>query len=190
MGLSQWRKPQVVVLLLLVLALLPLFAHDNVKSRISETFFGRQYGGEIHVGQVGLDLSTSERLRSWGYVLQDWVHNPVLGRGVTGYAWADAQYVKIIGETGLAGLLAFGFIITRLWIKGREIYGSEEDPFAKGLALGVWLGLVAMLAHCVGANTFIIIRIMEPFWLCAGLVMILPRLSNVEVPVAREPRSA
>ena len=189
-GLSQWRKPQVVVLLLLVLALLPLFAPDNVKSRISETFFGRQYGGEIQVGHVGLDLSTSERLRSWGYVLQDWVHNPVLGRGVTGYAWADAQYVKIIGETGLAGLLAFGFIITRLWIKGREIYGSEEDPFAKGLALGVWLGLVAMLAHGVGANTFIIIRIMEPFWLCAGLVMILPRLSNVEVPVAREPRSA
>jgi hypothetical protein len=37
--------------------------------------------------------------------------------------------------------------------------------------------LVAMLAHGVGANTFIIIRIMEPFWLCAGLVMLLPTLS-------------
>lgn len=179
-GLSQWRKPRVLILLLLVVALIPLFAPDNVKTRISETFFGRQYGGEIHVGTVGLDLSTSERLRSWSYVLQDWVHNPILGRGVTGYAWADAQYVKIIGETGLAGLLAFGFLISRLWLSGRRIYAEEEEPFAKGLVLGVWLGLVAMLAHAVGANTFIIIRIMEPFWLCAGLVMILPRLSNVE----------
>jgi hypothetical protein len=34
-----------------------------------------------------------------------------------------------------------------------------------------------MLAHGIGANTFIIIRIMEPFWLCAGLVMLLPALS-------------
>jgi hypothetical protein len=29
----------------------------------------------------------------------------------------------------------------------------------------------------VGANTFILIRIMEPFWLCAGLVILLPRLT-------------
>ena len=49
---------------------------------------------------------------------------------------------------------------------------------------------VAMLAHGVGANTFIIIRIMEPFWLCAGLVMILPRLSNAEEPASGEPRLA
>jgi hypothetical protein len=35
-----------------------------------------------------------------------------------------------------------------------------------------------MLVHGIGANTFIIIRIMEPFWLCAGLVMILPRLTS------------
>jgi O-antigen ligase len=172
------------------MALLPLFAPDNVKTRINETFFGRQFGGEIQVGKVGLDLSTSERLRSWAYVLQDWVHNPILGRGITGYAWADAQYVKIIGETGLAGLLCFIVITVRLWLSTRRIYATEDDPFAKGLALGVWLGLVALLAHAVGANTFIIIRIMEPFWLCAGLVMILPRLSNAEAPASGEPRLA
>ena len=177
----QWRKPRVLILLLLVMALMPLFAPDNVKARISETFFGRQYGGEIKVGTVGLDLSTSERLRSWGYVLQDWVHDPILGRGITGYAWADAQYVKIIGETGLAGLVAFGFIVFRLWRISREVYEREDDPFAKGLALGFSLGLLALLAHAVGANTFIIIRIMEPFWLCAGLLMIMARLSPAPV---------
>ncbi|MCC6139917.1 MAG: O-antigen ligase family protein [Nitrospira sp.] len=189
-GASQWRKPRVMVPLLLAVALLPLFAPDNVKTRINETFFGRQYGGEIQVGQVGLDLSTSERLRSWAYVLQDWVHNPILGRGITGYAWADAQYVKIIGETGLAGLLGFIAIIVQVWRSARRIYAAEDDPFAKGLALGVWLGLVAMLAHAIGANTLIIIRIMEPFWLCVGLMMIVPRLSSAEEPPANELRRA
>lgn len=176
-GVTQWRRPRVVTLLLLILAAIPLFAPANVKERVNETFFGRQYGGEIKVGSVGLDLSTTERLRSWAYVLRDWVHDPILGRGVTGYAWADAQYVKIIGETGLAGLVAFGFIIYRLWRCARESFLFQTDPFAKGLAHGFLLGLVAMLAHGIGANTFIIIRIMEPFWLCAGLVMLLPTLS-------------
>ena len=175
---TQWRRPGVLALMLLLAVALPFVVPDNVKNRVNETFFGRQYGGEIKVGRVGLDLSTTERLRSWQYVLNDWLHSPLLGRGVTGYAWADAQYVKILGETGLAGLVAFIFLIVRLWRRARETFLSEQDPFCKGLAHGLLLGMVAMLAHGVGANTFIIIRIMEPFWLCAGLVMILPRLTS------------
>ncbi len=184
-GFTQWRRPRVLTLLLVVIALVPLLAPANVKQRVNETFFGRQYGGEIKVGHVGLDLSTTERLKSWAYVLKDWVHDPILGRGITGYAWADAQYVKIIGETGLAGLVAFGFIIYRLWRCARESFLSETDPFAKGLAHGFLLALVAMLAHGIGANTFIIIRIMEPFWLCAGLVMLLPTLSAQVEPLIK-----
>jgi O-antigen ligase len=187
-GVTQWRRPRVLTLLLLVVTLIPLLAPSNVKERVGETFFGRQYGGEIHIGGVALDLSTTERVNSWAYVLKDWVHHPVLGKGVTGYAWADAQYVKILGETGLAGLVAFAVIIYRLWRCARESFLTETDPFAKGLAHGFLLGLVALLAHGIGANTFIIIRIMEPFWLCAGLVMILPTLSQrsrVQAPAAR-----
>lgn len=187
-GATQWRRPRVLTLLLLIVALIPLFAPANVKQRVNETFFGREYGGEIKVGNVALDLSTTERLKSWAYVLKDWVHDPVLGRGVTGYAWADAQYVKIIGETGLAGLVAFAWIMYRLWRCARESFLSQTDPFAKGLAHGFLLGLIAMLAHAIGANTFIIIRIMEPFWLCAGLVMLLPMLSADSNTVIRQER--
>jgi len=181
---TQWRRPGVLALLLLIAVALPFIAPNNVKSRVNETFFGRQYGGEIKVGRVGFDLSTTERLRSWQFVLNDWLHSPILGRGVTGYAWADAQYVKILGETGLAGLVAFIFLIVRLWRRARETFLAEQDPFCKGLAHGLLLGMVAMLAHGIGANTFIIIRIMEPFWLCAGLVMILPRLSSEQTDPA------
>jgi O-antigen ligase len=188
-GVTQWRRPRVVTVLLVIVMLIPLLAPANVQQRVNETFFGRQYGGEIKVGSVGLDLSTTERLRSWAYVLKDWVHDPILGRGITGYAWADAQYVKILGETGLAGLVAFGFIMYRLWRCARESFLSQTDSFAKGLAHGFLLGLVAMLAHGIGANTFIIIRIMEPFWLCAGLVMLLPTLSaQAESPVKPQER--
>ncbi len=123
--------------MLLLVIVLPFAVPANVKDRVNETFFGRQYGGEITVGRVGLDLSTTERLRSWQYVLKDWVHSPLIGRGVTGYAWADAQYVKILGETGLAGLVAFIFLIVRLWRRARENFLAEQDPFCKGLAHGI-----------------------------------------------------
>ena len=187
---TQWRRPRVLVLVMVVMMLIPLLAPSNVKQRVSDTFFGRQYGTEVKIGAVALDSSTSERLRSWAYVVNDWVYHPLLGRGVTGYAWADAQYVKILGETGLAGLVTFSILIGRLWKRARKAFLSEQDPFCKGLAHGFLLGMVAMLVHAVGANTFILIRIMEPFWLCAGLVMLLPTLEDKQpgdLPVPSAP---
>ncbi len=177
-ALTQWRRPGVMMVVLVACIILPVAAPANVKQRVYETFYGRQYGGEIKVGGVGVDLSTTERLRSWQYVLKGWSHQPLFGHGVTGYAWADAQYVKILGETGLVGLVTFFFMINRLWRTARDTFQREEDPFCKGLAHGFLLGMVAILTHSVGANSFIIIRIMEPFWLVAGLVMLIPTLPD------------
>lgn len=173
-GVTQWRKPAILGVVVGALLVIPLLAPGNVKERVGETFYGRVYGTEIRVLGVHLDSSTSERIRSWITVLEGWSKRPLFGHGITGYAWADAQYVKILGETGLAGIVTFVFLMSRLWRKARDAFARETDPFCKGLAHGFLLGLAAMLVHGIGANTFIIIRIMEPFWLCAGLVLLLP----------------
>ncbi len=183
---SQWRRPALVAVLLIGLAMIPVIAPANVKERVSYTFYGQKYGGEVRIGRVSVDSSTSERLRSWMTVVENWTHRPLLGYGVTGYAWADAQYVKILGETGLAGIIAFGFLIYRLWACTWRAWRTTQDPVAKGLAQGFLFGIIAMLVHGVGANTFIIIRIMEPFWLCAGLVMLLPALEEERSLSARQ----
>jgi hypothetical protein len=41
-----------------------------------------------------------------------------------------------------------------------------------------------MLVHGIGANTFIIIRIMEPFWLLTALLVALPETEETEEPEA------
>jgi hypothetical protein len=51
------------------------------------------------------------------------------------------------------------------------VYRRTRDPLYRGLAAGLLAGLTGLLVHAVGANTFIIVRIMEPFWLLAGLVV-------------------
>jgi len=37
--------------------------------------------------------------------------------------------------------------------------------------LGFLLGFLALLVHAIGSNTFLTVRIMEPFWLFAALVV-------------------
>ena len=175
---TQLRRPAIIATVLMLMLLAPLLAPANVRERVTDTFFGRKYGGEISIAGVTVDLSTTERLKSWAFVIENWTHRPLLGYGVTGYAWADAQYVKIIGETGLAGIVTFFYLIALLWQRIRTTYQAERDPFCKGLSYGLMLGLIAMLTHAIGANTFIIIRIMEPFWLVAGLVVIIPTLTD------------
>jgi len=43
-----------------------------------------------------------------------------------------------------------------------------------------------MMTHGIGANTFIIIRIMEPFWLVCGLVMSIPAVEEIETQKLKE----
>jgi len=46
------------------------------------------------------------------------------------------------------------------------------------LAIGFIAGFVGLLFHSIGANTFIIVRIMEPFWFFAGIITVLPMIER------------
>jgi hypothetical protein len=39
-----------------------------------------------------------------------------------------------------------------------------------------------MVTHGIGASTFIIVRIMEPFWFMTGIITLLPSLVEREAP--------
>jgi hypothetical protein len=46
--------------------------------------------------------------------------------------------------------------------------------------MGFLAGFVGLLFHGIGANTFIIVRIMEPFWFVAAMVIMVPELEKKE----------
>jgi hypothetical protein len=56
-----------------------------------------------------------------------------------------------------------------------------KTPYFKGLTIGFLAGLTGLLFHAIGANTFIIVRIMEPFWLLAGIITVLTMLESEEL---------
>jgi hypothetical protein len=42
--------------------------------------------------------------------------------------------------------------------------------------MGFLDGFVGLLVHSIGTNTFIIVRIMEPFWFFLGIITVLPMI--------------
>jgi len=170
------------LLLLTALGLLvisaPFVMPRQVVDRYNYTLAESFDRGHYSLAGARLDTSTSARLDSWRQGVEGWMDSPSLGYGVTGFHFMDAQFVRVLVEGGLAGLLTFLWMLsglvriafrTTVWAAGTRFHG---------LALGHLAGVAAMLAHCVGANTFIIVRIMEPFWFLTALIVLLPGLSQ------------
>jgi len=172
---KQWIPPA----LLLVALLLPFMAPKVTKDRVSYTFTqGVGRPDSVAIAGVQLDTSTSARLQSWQEAIRDLVQHPVLGFGVTGYRFVDAQYVRVATETGLLGLLLFLLLLATILRESYRVFKASHDPFDKGLTIGFIAGFTGLLFHAIGANTFIIVRIMEPFWFIAAMVMMIPSLEK------------
>ena len=155
----------------------------SVRERISYTFNqGYTQQERVAVGGVQLDTSTSERLRSWEHAFKDAAASPIWGFGVTGYGFLDAQYPRVLVETGLLGCVLFFLLIRTVWREGRQLLRITRDPLYGGLAAGLLAGTVGLLVHALGANTFIIVRIMEPFWLLVGLVVSALHIEEADKP--------
>jgi hypothetical protein len=161
--------------------LLPTLLPPPVKQRIAATFQPERNQETVRVGRVGFDPSTSERLVAMRAAIDGWLKRPILGYGVTGFRFMDAQYARTLVETGAIGLVAFLALLWVVFRSGLTSYREARDPEIRGLALGFVAGMVGLIFHAVGANTFIIVRIMEPFWFFAGVVITLPALREAEV---------
>ena len=150
----------------------------QVVERLNSTFSPQGDRYDLAVGSVRFDASTSARVESWRYGLQGWLKRPFVGYGVTGFAFMDAQYVRVLVEAGLIGLAAFFWLLWRTLWTAWDTYRQVAGTRFEGLALGYLAGLIAMMTHCFGANTFIIVRVMEPFWFLTGAVVCLTHLAR------------
>jgi O-antigen ligase len=175
------RKFVVIIPLVFLILLSAFLLPSGVKDRAMYTFFQPKEEGQLVVGGVRVDTSTSARLISWKNVLtRDFIEQPVIGYGVTGYSFIDAQYPRVLAETGLLGLFFFIALLTAIYrnaIHAWRLYA--DDPFFLGVSTGFLAGFFAMLAHAIGANTFIIVRIMEPFWFLTAIVIMIPKIGNL-----------
>ena len=117
-----------------------------------------------------IEPSAGARLQAWTTAAQALAEYPLLGAGVTGYGLIDTQYPRVIAETGFIGLALFLWLLWCVAGTGVDLLRQAGTEIEIVLAKGFLAGFVGLLVHGIGANTFIIVRIMEPMWLLAGLV--------------------
>jgi len=175
------RRGLMIGLLVIGLLLSPLLLPSNVIDRILYTVTQPEQAGQMIIGGTRIDTSTSARLKSWRDALEDLPKHPFIGYGVTGYAFMDAQFPRVLIETGVLGFTAFAYLLySVLRISLRRI-GDSKDSYSQGIAVGFLAGYIGLLFHAMAANTFIIVRIMEPFWFVLAIVVMLPSPESEEM---------
>jgi O-antigen ligase len=178
LGYLMQKRIIVVGLMLIALAVSPLFLPLQIKDRIGYTFRQAQHKDQLKIGNVRLDTSTSARIRGWREALAARTKHPVLGYGVTGHHFVDAQFPRVLVETGILGLMAFLYLLYSIGKLSLTNLRQLKSSYFKGLTIGFMAGYTGLLFHAIGANTFIIVRIMEPFWFFAGIITVIPLLEK------------
>ncbi|MDP8207985.1 MAG: O-antigen ligase family protein [Candidatus Electryonea clarkiae] len=175
------RRRYILGALMISLIILPAVMPGAVYERIEYTFAMENTLRDdvVKVGDTSLDPSTSERIQSWSSTLAQWTERPIFGWGVTGAGFKDAQYFRVLVETGVIGFglfIALLVSIHRTAVRNLKQIDVNKYPSYHGLIVGFIAGFWGLLMHSVGANTFIIVRVMEPFWFLTGLMVVLPSL--------------
>jgi O-antigen ligase len=175
------RRIWLIITAALLVSVSPVFLPEHVVDRVVSTFEEEKWHGSTEkIGGVAFDPSTSERITRYKASLHRWSKHPVLGYGVTGGGFIDGQFLRTLEETGLLGLLVMLWLLFRIFRTAHRNHLQLTDPYFKGLSLGLIGGVAALVGHAIGSSTFIIVRIMEPFWLMVAIVIISPALVDRE----------
>jgi hypothetical protein len=164
----------------LLLFSLPFIVPEKARARFAGSFSGeeklkklskRKQQKMTKVGDVALDESSSLRLMSYNMILHDVREHLLFGFGIAGYGFIDGQYFRTLAETGIFGLIALLNLIYSIMKIFYQRYKLMISEFNRAILIGMMATCAAMAMHAVTGNTFMIVRIMEPFWFLAAIAI-------------------
>ena len=174
--LNARKKGFFFIFILIGIALLPFVFPDIARNRIDFTFNQISQSADptfrFEFFGIRLDTSSSARIFSAIQVLHRFVEHPFIGFGITGYAFVDGQFFRTLAELGVFGLGTFIWIMVAVHRTIRTVMKLDINPRINGLAIGFYAGFWALITHAFTANTFIIVRIAEPFWCLTGIMVV------------------
>lgn len=131
-----------------------------------------------------LEARLSNQIRfqvEWPAALRAFYRNPLLGSGYSamgtlfadqfGFA-TDNDYLRMLGETGLLGILSFALIFVAYFrLAYFYLKSSAASRMGRGMALGFTAGVVGFLANAVFIDVFESSKLAIFFWLFMGIVV-------------------
>jgi O-antigen ligase len=144
-------------------------------------------------------LASSERggrLGRWDKALDYWQTSPAVGVGLGEFGGAvaaryypedsfyvDNWYLKVGTETGWLGLSATLLLFVIALRKARRSLDRTRDDYIRCMGLGLFIGMIGVLAHNGVENVFEVPMMASYFWFFLGFLLALPYLPASAPPL-------
>jgi hypothetical protein len=165
-GATKHRR--LLLILVLLAMLLPVLAPQSVMERLATV------GGVAAGPSPG---SWTARVEAWQWAINRLSPTDrIFGHGIGSvhFGDVDSEYIRILADTGIVGVLLFGWVLLRLGRLANRTYNLlPNGTFPKGYLAGYLMAFLAMLIHSVAATTYSAIRTEETFMVMTGLMTAL-----------------
>jgi O-antigen ligase len=127
---------------------------------------------------LGFDATFSARLSDWSMALEDWAQRPLTGWGPGSFyaihgvlrahpAWISNLSVRLLQETGVIGLVAFGGFLATLLLPAVKTLRRGLDLMDRGILLGLIISYGVLLGLAYQSTDGIWLA---ASWVHAGLI--------------------
>jgi hypothetical protein len=118
-----------------------------------------------------LDISFTTRFQAeWPRNWNAFLSSPVFGTGYSSLTLAtDNDYLRALGETGLAGLLSFLLVFVVLGIFMKNTVGLVKDQVTRAFMFGLAGGMIGLLVNALLIDVFEASKVAEPMWMLLGI---------------------
>lgn len=165
LGLIKERK--ILILLAIILVTWQSLVPNAVTQRVMMTY----QEGEV-------DSSAGERITIWQDALRVFNEDPIIGTGFNTYAYMGRvmeftdthnYYLKILLETGLAGLLIFFWLLVVACKMSWRLFRAARDPIMSALGCGLFAMLICILVVNFFGDRWTYLQVNGFFWVLLGL---------------------
>ncbi|HZD92788.1 MAG TPA: O-antigen ligase family protein, partial [Candidatus Sulfotelmatobacter sp.] len=127
-----------------------------------------------------LDTSAQDRVALWNDAMDLFHQNPVFGAGfdtyrlqhrVSIYTDTHNYFLKVLVETGIAGLLFFLFLLAKAGWLGLKLWRKAQDPFLKSLGLGFSLLMACVFVVNLFGDRWLYIEVNGFLWVLLACVV-------------------
>lgn len=117
------------------------------------------------------DISFTTRFQAeWPNAWNAFLRNPLLGSGFATVTLAvDNNFLRILGETGLLGMVAFLSIFFVLALILKQVVPDIKDNVAKAFLFGVAGGVLGLFFNAVLIDVFEASKVAETLWILLGI---------------------
>jgi hypothetical protein len=131
------------------------------------------HGNFIVKKAAAYDLSFTTRFQGeWPKAIEAFQRNIFLGSGFSAVTLAvDNNYLRILGEIGILGFLAFLSIFFSFWIYLRKVWKQMSFGIEKSFLLGFGAGLIGLALNGLLIDVFEASKVAYTLWILMGVAM-------------------